>query len=127
MNFHNVSADHGVFEASTFSQCPEHAIENIRFHPTAKALEDRIPVAEDLGQFPPLRSRSYDPQHALHEQPCIAACLAKLVGNPERQQTLEHSTRFSKLSPISATFSRLTNAGISFANPGMDQVKGSML
>jgi len=39
----------------------------------------------------------------------------------------EHSTRCLKHSPIFATSSRLTNAGISFAKPGMDQVKSSTL
>jgi hypothetical protein len=69
----DAAVDHGVFEVGVFGQGSEHTIECVSVDPSAKSLEDRVPLAELIGQVTPRAARPGNPQHRLDEQSRVRA------------------------------------------------------
>lgn len=67
------AVDHGVFEVGIFGQGSEHTIESVSLDPSAKSLEDRVPLAELIGQVAPRAARPGNPQYRLDEQSMVRA------------------------------------------------------
>lgn len=63
--------DHGVFHIRLIRERIEYPFEDIAFDPIAKALEDRVPVAESCRQIAPRTAGPRDPQHSLQEHASV--------------------------------------------------------
>ena len=73
MNLDDTAVDHGVFEIRIFCQGSEHMVKCVGFHPSADALEHRVPLAELRRKVAPWAAGSRDPEHRLDEQPIVSA------------------------------------------------------
>ena len=75
--------NHRVFHVGLVGDRVEHALEHIRLHPVAEALEHRVPVAKQRRQITPGTAGSCDPQDRLHEQSAVTAgrCRSGCGGN----------------------------------------------
>jgi len=75
MNLDDTAVDHGVFEIRIFCQGSEHMVKCVGFHPSADALEHRVPLAELRRKVAPWTAGSRDPEHRLDEHPRRGALL----------------------------------------------------
>lgn len=79
MDLNGRAVSHSIFEVRAGGQIFKHTIENIGLHPTAKPLDDRVPIAKIIGQVTLLRTASYNPVDGLHAHTRVASGLAGIA------------------------------------------------
>jgi hypothetical protein len=72
--------DDRVLEIGIAGQARENPLEAALQGLSAKALEDRVPVAECRGQVAPRRARARDPQYRFQEQPVVLSRPTRITG-----------------------------------------------
>ena len=83
MRADNGGVDHDVFEVWIIGHGSEQPIPDAILGPAREPHEHAVPIAEQLRQVPPWRTRPGQPQYRFHEQPVVSpspAGIASLAG-----------------------------------------------
>lgn len=73
MDLDDRGVDHSKLHVRIIRYGVKKPLENIGLHPIAKALEDRVPLAEKLGKVTPRAAGAGNPKHRFNKQPIVGA------------------------------------------------------
>jgi hypothetical protein len=71
MRLHDSRTQKQMFEVQLAAERFKHPLSNAAFTPAVETLENRVPIAESLGKFPPRSAGFRNPDDGIDEEPIV--------------------------------------------------------